>query len=124
MARSLLRDNQIRDADLLTESEHANTVHTDLVMAGDVTVSGTLTVSGTGSQEGKIYCTSVVAENGLTGNIPVVTSIDPDGTVHNATLYFEAGVLTSYVVEDDTYVTLTGEDYLMIGGEAIYLSLK
>jgi len=48
MARALLRADQMRDADVLTESEHDNEVHVNLVTSGTLNFQDG-TISGTGS---------------------------------------------------------------------------
>ena len=65
MARALLRADQMRDADVLTEAEHAAWVHVDLVTSGTLNFQDG-TISGTGD----IYATTFYGDGSqLTGII-------------------------------------------------------
>lgn len=117
MPRALLREAQMRDADVLSESEHRFEAHRDLV------VSGTLTVSGT---QGKaVFCTEDFALK-MTENDNLMVYADPDASVdlyYNGTKKFETtndGVSVSGSVTATTYYgdgsnltgIVTGGNYL------------
>ena len=120
MVRSRIREDQIVDADVLSEHEHLVLTHTNLL------VSGTLTVlSGTLTDDGKFYCQEAYAEGnaifvgdhkisttaegallvndspdisgvGHTGSVVVVTGVDEGtSTYTKSTLTFENGFLTT-----------------------------
>lgn len=100
MPRALLREAQMRDVDVLSESEHRFEAHRDLV------VSGTLTVSGT---QGKaVFCTEDYALK-MTENDNLMVYADPDGSVdlyYNGTKKFEtteSGITVSDSVTATTY---------------------
>ena len=126
MARSLLREAQIRDEDNMSEAEHDAWVHINLVCSGTVTVENApVMLSGTGD----IYCNELHTTTGgyaTTGELITTSGVLQDQIDSNLDKYTRAevdtisGSLASQIVKDHGDLSGLSDDdhtqYLLVDG--------
>lgn len=141
MPRSRISEDQIKDVDNMSETEHDAWTHVNLVCSGTVTIDAPVMVSGAGD----IYCKDLHTEDnsiyigstklsasesgsiliddepltaeaetvGYTGAVPIVSSVTTSGIVNNSYLIYENGLLTTVSGAAQTEISASAADGLL-----------